>query len=229
MPADMLTILDCDGVLIDSETIAAKAMAKALTKAGFPLSEDDIINRFAGMTDHQIYKVLEEESGKKIPEDFAERLSDEIDERLEEVKTIAGVEDMLDHIDGPVCVCSNSKMSRLRISLGAVGLFERLMPNIFSALEVGNHEPKPSPNVYLHAAREMGFSPEDTVVLEDSVHGVAGAIAAGMRVIGFTGATHSWPGHAEALMEAGAETVVRRLTEVPVVLAAFREWKGLPA
>lgn len=229
MPADMLTILDCDGVLIDSEIVAAKAMSKALTAAGFPLTEEQLIDRFTGMTDEQIYAALEVERDMKLPEDFAERLSQEIDEQLASVKAIAGVERMLDGIEGPVCVCSNSRTVRLRTSLGAVGLFDRLMPHIFSAVEVGNHEPKPSPNVYLFAAKQMGFSPEDTVVVEDSVHGVAGAVAAGMRVIGFTGASHSWKGHGEALMEAGAETVVRKLSEVPVVIAAFREWKGLPA
>jgi HAD superfamily hydrolase (TIGR01509 family) len=229
MPADMLTILDCDGVLIDSEVVAARAMAKALGKAGFPISEEELLSRFAGMTDEQTFKVLEEEHAKKIPDDFAETLSDRIDEELTTVKPIAGVEEMLDSIDGPFCVCSNSKMNRLRASLGSVGLFDRLMPNIFSAPEVGTKEPKPSPNVFLYAAQQLGFSPEDAVVLDDSVAGVTGAVAAGMRVIGFTGASHSQPGHAEALMDAGAETVVHRLADVPAVLEALRDWKGLPA
>jgi beta-phosphoglucomutase-like phosphatase (HAD superfamily) len=53
---------------------------------------------------------------------------------------------------------------------------------------------------------------------------VAGAKAAGMRVIGFTGAAHSYPGHADRLTEAGAETVIRRWAEFPAVLAALSEW-----
>jgi HAD superfamily hydrolase (TIGR01509 family) len=228
MPADMLTILDCDGVLIDSEIIASQAMAKALSRAGFPISEEELNQRFAGMTDDQIFKILEEENNKAIPEDFAEKLSEDIDEDLAGVKPIAGVEEMLDSLDGPFCVCSNSRMNRLRISLNAVGLFDRLMPNIFSAPEVGSKEPKPSPAVYLFAAKEMGFAPEDTVVVEDSVAGVTGAVAAGMRVIGFIGASHNGVGKGEQLMEAGAQTVVRRLSEVPAVLAALKDWHGIP-
>ncbi len=47
------------------------------------------------------------------------------------------------------------------------------------------------------------------------VHGIAGAKQAGMRVIGFTGAAHSYPGHADVLTEAGAETVIRRWADFP--------------
>ena len=50
------------------------------------------------------------------------------------------------------------------------------------------------------------------------------ARAAGMRVIGFTGAGHSYPGHADALTEAGAETVIRRWAELSGTIAALSEW-----
>lgn len=225
----MLTILDCDGVLIDSEVVAARALSKALTTAGFPISAAELTRRFTGMTDAQIFAALEKDTGRTVPEDFAASVADEIDAQLHGVPKIDGVEAMLDGIDGPFCVCSNSKMSRLRSSLGSAGLFDRLMPNIFSATEVGTCEPKPAANVYLHGARTMGFSPADTVVVEDSVHGVTGAVRAGMRVVGFAGASHAAKGHAEALMEAGAETVVNRLADIPAVLAALRDWRGLRA
>ncbi|MFP3442613.1 hypothetical protein R0K18_33255, partial [Pantoea sp. SIMBA_133] len=59
---------------------------------------------------------------------------------------------------------------------------------------------------------------------EDSVHGAAGAKAAGMRVIGFTGGSHIQPGQADLLMEAGAETVIHRHQDLNVVIAALSEW-----
>jgi len=65
------------------------------------------------------------------------------------------------------------------------------------------------------------------VVVEDSVFGVTAARQAGARVIGFTGASHAWPGLAELLTEAGAETVVNRLTDVPRVAEAFAQWDGV--
>jgi HAD superfamily hydrolase (TIGR01509 family) len=211
----MLVIFDCDGVLIDSEIVAARHTAAALTAAGYPITADDLIVRFAGLTDEEMFRRLEAESGRRLPEDFARACAEEVDR-------------LLGGLEGPRAVCSNSSSARLKVSLEAVGLWDRLMPDIFSAREVGDGMPKPSPNVYLYAAAATGNAPADTIVIEDSVHGVIGARAAGMRVIGFIGATHSWPGHGEALMEAGAETVVRRLVGVLPVIEALREWDGLP-
>ena len=51
--------------------------------------------------------------------------------------------------------------------------------------------------------------------------------AAGARVVGFTGGAHSWPGHADKLTEAGAETVIRRFADLPRVAQAFMAWEGL--
>ena len=74
---------------------------------------------------------------------------------------------------------------------------------------------KPAPDVFLHACKELGVEPNRAVVIEDSVHGVTAAAAAGCRVVGFTGGRHSYPGHADALTEAGAETVISRLARLP--------------
>jgi beta-phosphoglucomutase-like phosphatase (HAD superfamily) len=73
----------------------------------------------------------------------------------------------------------------------------------------------------------MGVSPERCVVVEDSVHGVHAARAAGMRVIGFTGASHTYPSHADKLTDAGAETVISRMIDLPGVVAALAEWDGV--
>ena len=95
---------------------------------------------------------------------------------------------------------------------------------VFSALETPTGKPKPAPDVFLFAAEAMGADPALTFVIEDSVHGIAAAKAAGMRVIGFTGAAHSYPGHADHLTEAGAETVIRRWPEYVPTLAALAAW-----
>ena len=83
---------------------------------------------------------------------------------------------------------------------------------------------KPAPDVFLHAAREAGAKPADCFVIEDSVHGVHGARAAGMRVIGFTGGSHAYPGLADRLSDAGAETVISRLADLPAMLKALSEF-----
>ncbi|MFC5069184.1 HAD family hydrolase [Flaviflagellibacter deserti] len=221
----MLVIFDCDGVLVDSEILALRLMAERLTEAGFPIEVEDMLGRFAGFTDEQTIHILEEEFGRGIPDSFLADYSAELDKRLPNVQIIPGAQEVLDLIDAPRCVCSNSETHRLKITLGATGLWDRFRPYIFSAREVGEKRPKPAPDVYLHAAKEMGVAPADTIVIEDSVAGVAGAVKAGMRVIGFVGASHQQPGASEALTDAGAETVVRRLVDAAAVVEAFKGWR----
>jgi len=45
-------------------------------------------------------------------------------------------------------------------------------------------------------------------------------------VVGFTGGSHSWPGHGETLMDAGAMTVVRRHADLPSTINALAKWDG---
>jgi HAD superfamily hydrolase (TIGR01509 family) len=223
----MLTIFDCDGVLIDSEIISAEVNAEHFREIGFEISAAEINERFVGMTGPQIMAVIEEEIGRAVPEDFETRVEAEIDRRLARVKPIAGVHDLLDLLDGPRCICSNSSSARLRLSLEATQLWDRFRPYVFSAADVRQGRGKPHPDVFLHAAETFAVDPATVVVIEDSATGVTAASAAGMRVIGFVGGAHTWQGHAERLMDAGAETVVRRLNEVPAVVEALRGWEGL--
>lgn len=224
-PTFMLVIFDCDGVLVDSEIIASRVDADILTEAGYAISAEEFAHRFAGLTGEQAFAIAGEALGHPIPREFHDRAHDEIDRRLAaEVEALPGAHEALDALDGPRCICSNSSTDRLRISLTRTGLWDRFRPYIFSAREVGEGREKPAPDVYLHAARTLGARPEETLVIEDSVAGVTGAVRAGMRVIGFTGASHTWPGHGEALMEAGAETIIRRLRDAPATVEAMRSW-----
>ncbi|MGO8127003.1 hypothetical protein ACC728_39900, partial [Rhizobium ruizarguesonis] len=72
-------------------------------------------------------------------------------------------------------------------------------------------------------ASQMGISPDKVVLVEDSVHGVHSARAAGMRVIGFTGASHTYPAHADNLTDAGAETAISRMNDLPGVVVPGRQ------
>ncbi len=225
MPAPDLVIFDCDGVLVDSEIVAARADAELLTKAGFPIEPEELAERYAGMTFRNILLEIEKEAS--IP--FQASLIDEeqklVDKRLaREVKAIDGAREAVAMTQSKRCVCSNSSKARLELMLTKTGILPLFSGNIFSAVDTPEVNPKPAPDIYLHAARQMQADPAKTFVIEDSVHGVNGARAAGMRVIGFTGASHSWPGHADALTEAGAETVIHRLSDLQGVVAALSEW-----
>jgi HAD superfamily hydrolase (TIGR01509 family) len=222
----MLVIFDCDGVLIDSEILSARVDSELLFEIGYEITPEELAHRFAGITTERIFELIGEETGRAVPDALIERAKRETDRKLKkEVQPIAGVHEMLDALDDPRCICSNSRPERLEVSLIKAGLWDRFRPYVFSAQAVGEGRGKPAPDVFLHGAKEFGTDPADTIVVEDSVAGVTGAVAAGMRVIGFTGASHTWPGHGESLMEAGAQTVVRRLVEVPATIQALRGWR----
>lgn len=225
----MLIIFDCDGVLIDSEIIAAQVNAEFLTGYGYPITADEMNARFVGLTGDQIVAAIEDDLGRSLPDDFKEKADREIDVRLKAVKPIPGVHALLDALDAPRCICSNSGSRRLKLSLEAVDLWDRFKPYVFSAPEIGDGRGKPAPDVFLHAAKVFEVDPRDVIVVEDSVPGVTGATRAGMRVIGFIGGSHSWTGHGESLMDAGAETIVRRLKDVAPVVEALRTWNGIGA
>ena len=224
----MLFAFDCDGVLVDSEFIASQVDAEILTKLGYPVTAEEVTRRFAGLTSATIFSLIEADLGHPVPPDTHEQQKAELDRRLaRDLKAVPGADALLDRIDGPRCVCSNSSSERLKLTLEKTGLYDRFKPYIFSAIEVGTKEAKPSPNVYAYAAQQFGVDPREMLVLEDSVFGVTAAKAAGARVIGFTGGRHSWVGHADLLTDAGAETVINRLADLPAIAEAVMAWEGL--
>jgi HAD superfamily hydrolase (TIGR01509 family) len=225
----MLFIFDCDGVLVDSEIISAEVDAELFTELGVPLTTDDVVTRYAGLTVRDMIGVIEKDAGKKMPADLIDRHRAILEDRLaRDLKAVAGLDEILHRLDGARCVCSNSSSDRLRLTLGKTKLYDAFAPHIYSAIEVGDRQPKPSPNVFRHAAAQFGVDPRECIVIEDSLFGVAAAREAGMRVVGFTGGAHTWPAHADVLTEAGAETVIRRFADLPRVADALLEWDGMP-
>lgn len=223
-----LTLFDCDGVLVDSEIIAAKVESKLLTEAGYPISVEEMGERFAGMTWKNILLTIEREVDIPLSASLLDKSEKLLDQRLaREVKIIEGVAYALSRLPGPRCICSNSSLSRLEMMLNKVGLWEAFAPNIFSAKDLGADRVKPKPDIFLHGAAQFGISPDRCIVVEDSVHGVHAARSAGMRVIGFTGASHTYPSHADKLTDAGAETVISRMADLPAVIAALGQWEGV--
>ncbi|MFA7413271.1 MAG: HAD family hydrolase [Rhizobium sp.] len=223
-----LTIFDCDGVLVDSEIIAAKVESKLLNEAGYPISVEEMGERFAGMTWKNILLTVEKEIDIPLSASLLDKSEALVDARLaRDLRIIDGVSFALARINGPRCICSNSSAERLEMMLTKVGIRDYFGPHVYSAKALGPDRVKPKPDIFLHAAAQFGVEPDKVVVIEDSVHGVHAARAAGMRVIGFTGASHTYPSHADRLTDAGAETVIARMTDLPAVIAAMESWAGV--
>jgi HAD superfamily hydrolase (TIGR01509 family) len=215
----MLLIFDCDGVLVDSEPLACQVDADVLTGLGLPYTADDIARQFVGKSMKDMIARIEAERGCTLPVDFAEQINRALFARFEtELKPIAGVREAILSLPHPRCVASSSVPERIALSLRVTGLAD-LFENIFSATQVARG--KPAPDLFLHAASQMGVSPEECLVIEDSPAGVQASLAAKMRVIGFTGGGHCGPEHAERLRQAGAPVTIARMTDLSATMQAL--------
>lgn len=216
-----LIIFDCDGVLIDSESISCGIQAEELSRLGYKTSTNDIMRRFTGVTTKEMYKIIEEEWGQTIPETFENQVSLRTEEAYrDELRIVPGVREVLDSIDVPMCVASSSAPHKLRLGLEIVGLYERFAPSIFSASQVARG--KPAPDLFLFAAERLGVAPSECLVIEDSVAGVKAARSAGMTVFGFSGGSHCGTGHDTALLDAGANLTFSNMATLPELLRSER-------
>ncbi|QOR38203.1 HAD family hydrolase [Billgrantia diversa] len=219
-------IFDCDGVLVDSEVVAEATLLEQLGLLMPDISEDVALRQALGMTTAAILERLERQSSHRLPANALERIDSAIEARLaEELRAVEGVAETLARIELPLAIVSNSRRRRVLASLAVTGLDARLgeVP-LFTADEV--ERPKPAPDLYLLAARQMGRAPSDCLVVEDSVSGVTAAHAAGMTVIGFTGASHVEDGHAERLRRAGAWRVLPAMHGLEALIQQWRERRG---
>jgi D-ribulokinase len=215
-----VVIFDCDGVLVDSEVIALAVTRRMLGGAGLRLTDEETRERFLGMRQDSVLERIEIELGAPLPKEFAGDLSREILATFaRELKGVEGVRQAVRGLRARVCVASSSAPERLRFALRVTGYETLFAPNIFSAVEVA--QGKPSPDLFLFAARAMAAAPGDCLVIEDSVAGVVAARAAGMTVFGFVGGSHfSRPDEGGDLTARGAELIFEDMAQLPDIVAA---------
>ena len=191
-----------------------------LAEAGIAITGDEIIERYCGISMKTMLADLEARLGCRLGDSFATDHAARFAAICEtELRAMPGIDAVLDGIVGQTCVASSSTPERLRHTLGLAGLYRRFDPHVFSATMV--ERGKPAPDLFLFAAQRMAAEPMACVVIEDSLPGVAAAVAAGMTAIGFVGGGHCRLGHADRLRQAGASVVVEAMTELLPALAAL--------
>ncbi|NDW07384.1 HAD family hydrolase [Jiella pacifica] len=216
-----MIIFDCDGVLVDSEILSNDIDAELMSAAGYPITAAALIRGYIGRPKAEIWAAIAEERGVPWPDGLLEKADALLLERIEtDLQPVAGVAEALALIPGRKAVASSSALPKLRKALARCGLLEIFDPAVFSASQVAHG--KPAPDVFLHAARECGVPAERCLVVEDSVAGVHAGLAAGMRVIGFTGGLHSYSGHAAALLAAGAVEIVTNMCDLSDMVSLQR-------
>ncbi len=210
-----LVIFDCDGVLVDSETISNEVLAGALTAVGLPTTLAESRRGYQGWLLGDIVSHAETKLGRPLPDGWVKRYERErVEVFRRDLRPVAGAADAVKRISAAgiaVCVASQGKLSKTQLTLGLTGLRELFEERaLFSAQSVAYG--KPAPDLFLHAAAAMGATPSRCVVVEDTPSGVTAAVAAGMRALGYVADSDE-----RALRAAGAE-VLDSLDELPKLL-----------
>lgn len=196
-----LVIFDCDGVLVDTETLANHRLAQWISEAGYPVTYEECRKRFCGRSLSSVHMELKA-LGTDLGNDFVERWYRELPgifgsgvEKIPHVETFIGA---VKAAGIAHCVASSARTDKMLMTLGQAGLLPHFSDVLFSATMVAHG--KPAPDLFLHAASCMGFSPADCIVIEDSVAGTQAGISAGMRVFSYHADPYS---DREGLLQAG--------------------------
>lgn len=196
-------IWDCDGVLIDSEALACQASCDLYEEIGCNITLEEYLSLFLGMNRKQVLRILKEKFGLNedlIDSDFWERKDARRRKVFEsDLQPIDGIEHILKTIDLPMAVASGSNYKRLIHSLDVTNLTSLFGGHIYSSEMVENG--KPAPDVFLHAAEKLNVDPSDCLVIEDGIHGINAAKAAGMDVVAYLGGSHMTEGLKQSILD----------------------------
>ncbi len=177
------------------------------------MSPEECVRTFIGTNLAYVVRWVAEHKHATLPADFMEEIRPLVRARCRtELREIPGAKAVLSSLLLPRAVVSNSGHEYLRLALTVTGLLEHLEPNIYSAHDVKN--PKPAPDVYIHAAAGMKVEPARCLVVEDTIAGVTAAKSAGMRVAALTCGPHATPEYKQRLLHAGAAALLDDLSAV---------------
>lgn len=208
-------IFDMDGVLVDSEPFNVEIERRQFELNHLSISEEE---------HHQYMGVASDVMWRKIA--MRRSLPIEVEALIDQNKTesilfftevkdipiMPGLVDLLENLtrkNYPMAVASSSFPEIIELILERTGL-RKYFQVVVSSQEAGKS--KPEPDVFLLAAKRLGFNPEDCLVIEDSVNGIKAARAAGIRCIAFEG-----PG-ANPNNQKEADAVVKSFDQLSLML-----------
>ncbi|WP_020208321.1 HAD family hydrolase [Gilvimarinus chinensis] len=223
----MLVIFDCDGVLVETETIGAQVLCDCLAPLGVHVSVKEVFALFRGksisvcvqqvaalIADIEPYCSWPEVEREDFAVDFWSKVQIETLRAFENgVAPIPEVESLLQYLQNahiPFCVASNGKHEKMQLSLGQAGLAKYFPQYRFSATDVA--EGKPAPDLFLLAAKTMGVAPSECVVIEDSPSGARAARLAGMKLYGYC--PEQTDKHTREQLLAEGATLISRMHEL---------------
>ena len=167
-------IFDCDGVLVDSESISAKVFQEMLSELGCKLKFELVLDQITGTSMKENLKFFTECVGKDLPDTFEKEFRSRSFEAFKtDLQAIPGVHELIDKINVAIGLASSGPLKKIKLNLTTTGLLDKFGEYIFSSYQIESW--KPEPDIYLHAANQMGFQPNECAVVEDSIAGVKAA------------------------------------------------------
>lgn len=205
-------IFDCDGILVDSETIANQVLLSMSASFGLKMTIEESIKNFNGRRLQKIFEKIEELTDKKLPDSFETDFRKQTFEAFKtDLKPVKGVKEFIEKLTVPYCVASSGPVEKITLNLTITGLLEKFEDRIFSSYDINSW--KPDPEIFLHACKQMGFKKEECIVIEDSVAGVIAGVKGGFKVFALANENNT-----QDLLDEGA-TVFYNYDELETILA----------
>lgn len=203
-----LVIFDYDGVIADSELLNNQAMAEVLTGIGLPTTLDQALSRYMGRRWLDFRPDIEAALGRPCPETTLKDWTRLCHTRAAtQLTAVSGAADFMASLTQPRCIASSSPPDWIKLGLVTMGISAAHAGPIYSGA-VHVTRGKPHPDLFLHAARELGADPARTLVIEDSTPGVQAGVAGGMTVVGLLAGGHIRDGHSDRLATAGTHHIL---------------------
>ncbi|OIQ28072.1 MAG: HAD family hydrolase [Bacteroidetes bacterium MedPE-SWsnd-G2] len=178
-------IFDCDGVLVDSEPISNGVLVDMANSYGANIDLKYALKHFKGGTIKRVKASIEGLIEEELPVSFeADYRALSYQAFKEKVTPVSGIKEVLESLEIPYCVASSGPVPKIKLNLELTGLFSFFGQNIFSCYTIEKW--KPDPAIFTLAAKTMGFSNSECLVIEDSITGVQAAINGGFDVFGYT-------------------------------------------
>jgi len=211
-----LVIFDCDGVIVDSEPVSNRIIARELTAEGWPMQTAEATRRFLGVTLGDIRPIIERQLGKPLPENWHGDLTTRIVQALAvEATPIPGAVEALQALTAmgvPWRVASNSSHPEMRAKFARLGIGDLVAGRLHSYTDVARG--KPAPELFLAAAAAEGVGPAECLVIEDSLPGVRAAVAAGMDCLAYS------PHSDGALLRGAGAVPFHAMADLPLLVEA---------
>jgi len=213
-------LFDCDGVLVDSETITNGVLRDMLQERGWTLTAADCMSLFVGKAVRDEAELIAQKTGTPITEDWLAGFRERRNAALsQDVLAIPNIHDAVHRIHahhaGRIACASGADRFKVELMLRKLGLINYFDGRIFSGHETPRS--KPFPDVYLAAAAALGVDPTRCAVVEDTVTGATAGVAAGATVFAYLPATTAHVDAAE-LRRTGAHHIFTDMAQLPDLL-----------